>query len=434
MKQTAYIIMATVMLATAGCDDSLVKNVGETPAATVNRYDVRLVIDLPADLDGVELTDERYEFKNISTGRTSTFDAADGIRLMAGLYDVTYTAGARLASGNMSVVRAFTQSVQVTGPGTVVSMTAWHNMTSEDLVIAEVFFAGTLQPSGNSYYGDDYVKLYNNTGHVVYADGLTLFETKFLTTQKYQYEPDVMDRAVTVQALYTVPGSGTDHPVQPGGYLTLADIAIDHRVSNPNSFDLSHADFEWYDVSKSPAHMDIDNPDVPNLDKWYCYTQSFWMLHDRGFKAYGIARIPVDKDTYLKEYRYDYEYTMVLESGTFPMSQSAYMLPNEWVVDIVNCSVASAYAWNLCAPSLDMGWTGCGTIDKDKTRYFHSVRRKMLRLNGDGNPILKDTNNSSEDFNPHCTPSETELQHAATDAQGTPCTTLTHDGVTPMNR
>ena len=118
------------------------KNAGETPAATVSRYDVRLVIDLPADLDGVELTDERYEFKNISTGRTSTFDAADGIRLMTGLYDVTYTASARLASGNMSVVRAFTQSVQVTGPGTVVRMTAWHNMTSDDLVIAEVFFTG----------------------------------------------------------------------------------------------------------------------------------------------------------------------------------------------------------------------------------------------------------------------------------------------------
>lgn len=430
----AYPLMLAALLATAACDDSLVKNAGEGGTTGAQRYAVTITIDLPDDLQGVELTDETYAFKNISTGRTSTFDTPEDISVMAGLYDVTYTAKAHLPGGSISDVRAFAQSVEVTGPGAGAGMTAWHNITTDDLVIAEVFFSGTLQPSGNSYYGDDYVKLYNNTGHVVYADGVTLFETKFLTTQKYVYEPDVMDRAVTVQALYTVPGNGTEHPIEPGGYLTLADVAIDHRVANPNSFDLSHADFEWYDVSSSPSHMDIDNPDVPNLDKWYCYTQSFWMLHDRGFKAYGIARIPIDKETYLRDYRYDYDYTMVLESGTFPMSQSAYMLPNEWVVDIVNCSVASAYAWNLCAPSLDMGWTYCGTIDKDKTRYFHSVRRKMLHKNDAGNPVLKDTNNSTEDFNPFCIPSEIEHQHTATDADGTPCTTLTYDGVTPMDQ
>lgn len=241
-----------------------------------------------------------------------------------------------------------------------------------------------------------------------------------------------MDKAVTVQALYTVPGNGREHPVQPGEYFTLADVAIDHRVANPNSFDLSGADFEWYDDSNSPAHPDIDNPDVPNLDKWYCYTQSFWMLHNRGFKAYGIARIPVAKETYLKDYRYTYNYTMVLEAGTFPMSQSAYMMPNEWVVDIVNCSVASDYVWNLCAPSLDMGWTHCGKIDKDKTRFFRSVRRKMLYLDDKGHPVLKDTNNSTEDFNPDCIPSEIERQGTAMDAGGSKCTTVTYDGVTPV--
>ena len=125
---------------------------------------------------------------------------------------------------------------------------------------------------------------------------------------------------------------------------------------------------------------------------------------------------------------------MILEAGTFPMSGTAYMIPNEWIVDIVNCSVASSYAWNLCTPSLDMGWTGCGTIDNDKTRFFHSVRRKMLYLNDEGNPVLKDTNNSSEDFNANCIPSEIELQGTATDAYGTPCTTMTYDGVIPFSK
>lgn len=420
-----YLIIIIAALLAGGCDDS--------SGNGIILYGVALSIEMPEDAREAELDNETFEFRNISTGRTTVFTDAADIRLMTGLYDVAYTAEALLPNGVVSTVRAFSQSVQVTGDNTAVRMKAYHNVENDDLIIAEVFFTGTLQPSGNQYYGDDYVKLYNNTDHVVYADGITLFESKFLTTQKYSYEPDIMDRAMTVQALYTVPGSGREHPVRPGEYFTLADIAIDHRVANPNSFDLSGADFEWYDVSSSPAHIDIDNPDVPNLDKWYCYTQSFWMLHNRGLKAYGIARIPMPRETYLKDYRYTYDYTMVLESGTFPMSQTAYMLPNEWIVDVVNCSVATGYAWNLCAPRLDMGWTHCGTTDKDKSRFFHSVRRKMLYIDDGGRPVLKDTNNSTEDFNADCTPSETERQGTATDAAGTACTTMTYDGVTPIH-
>ena len=69
-------------------------------------------------------------------------------------------------------------------------------------------------------------------------------------------------------------------------------------------------------------------------------------------------------------------------------------------------------------------------MDHDKTRYFHSVRRKMLYLKN-GRPVLKDTNNSTEDFNPHCIPSEIENQGTAIDVNGTPCTQRTWDGVTP---
>lgn len=302
---------------------------------------------------------------------------------------------------------------------------------SEDMVIAEVFFTGTLQSSGNNYYGDDYVKLYNNSNHLVYADGLTFFESKFLTTEKFDYTPDIMEEAMTVQALYTIPGSGTDHPVRPGEYLLLADTGIDHRTLNPNSFDLSHADFEWYDISSSPNNMDIDAPGVPNLDKWYCYSKSFFILHNRGFRAYGIARIPVDKETYLRDYLYNYEYVMVLESGTFPMSQDAYRLPNEWIVDVVNCSIPTNRIWNVSSSTLDKGWTYCGDYDKDKNRFFHSVRRKLLGFASEGIAILKDTDNSSEDFNPFVIASEIELQGTAIDTKGSKANSITYDGITP---
>lgn len=393
---------------------------------------VEIILSSEVDIDTASISNATFEFKNVSNGQTYSFSPDEDIKVIPGIYNISFTADVAMHDGLMSQIKAARTSVIIEGDVTRIELKPFISLVNDDFIISEVFFTGTLQSSGNQYYGDDYVKIYNNTDHVLYADGLTLFETKFLTTEKYNYTPDIMDEAVTVHALYTIPGSGKEHPVQPGEYLILADTGIDHRVINPNSFDLSNADWEWYDISTAPTHLDIDSPTTPNLDKWYCYTLSFWLLHNRGFKAYGLARIPVEKETFLKDYWYTYDYDIVNEAGSFPMSASAYKLPNAWIKDIVNCSVASEYAWNLCHPSLDSGWTFCGTIDKDKTRYFHSVRRKMVGLSEEGNPILQDTNNSSVDFNPYCIPSEIELQATSIDLTGTPCTSLTYDGLVPM--
>ncbi len=426
MKQ---LILSTICLIlglfAASCDDSL--------SGSIDATEVTVSVAMPSDFPEVAVEGEKISFRNIASGRTSRFVPGESIKLIAGMYDVAYEASATLPNGAASTFRASQQSVIVSGASCSIALNAYCIIDAGDLIVSEIFFSGTLQRSGNQYYGDDYVKLYNNTDRVIYADGLTFFETKFLTTEKRDYTPDIMDEAVTVQALYTIPGSGHDHPVAPGEYLLLADTGIDHRIVNPNSFDLSHADFEWYDISTKPNNLDIDGPTVDNLNKWYCYTQSFFLLHNRGFKSYGIARIPVERETYLRDYLYSFDYEIVSAAGTFPMSGTAYKLPNEWIVDIVNCSVESKYAWNLCAPSLDSGWTHCGTIDKDKKRYFRAVRRKLLHINESGNPVLKDTNNSSADFNPDVIPSEIELQHSAIDADGTPASTITYDGITPIS-
>lgn len=410
------------------CDDSFSESGSASVAA-------KFVVTRQADASDAILLTERLSLRNVTSGQTEQFySTVSEITIVPGLYDVTYEAEIQLSSGAVSTLRAAATSVSIISNGQLVTLQGYSNIETDDLIIAEVFFAGTLRSSGNQYYGDDYVKLYNNTDHVIYADGITLFESKFTTTEKYEHTPNIMNQAVNVQALYTVPGNGTEHPVLPGEYFLLCDTGIDHRVANPNSFDLSHADFEWYDVSTSPSNLDIDSPLVPNLDKWYCYTKSFWMLHNRGFKAFGIARIPVASETYLTDYKYHYDYTIVSAAGSFPMSADSYRIPNEWIIDVVNCSVESEYVWNVCAPELDCSWTHCGTIDKDKTRYFHSVRRKMLYLNEQGNPVLKDTNNSSEDFNADCIASEIELQGTVMDADGTLCTVITYDGVTPIEK
>ncbi len=170
------------------CDDKL----GDIASTT--SLPVHLNITMPADLDGAEtgeLSDEVFEIKNVTTGRVTTYTSRNDINLPPGLYDVSYNAVVSVtdANGNVAVknIMAFAQSVEISTTGSTINLNTYLYVPTDDFIISEVFFTGTLRPTGNQYYGDDYVKIYNNTDHVLYADGLTFLESKFTTTQKYNY-------------------------------------------------------------------------------------------------------------------------------------------------------------------------------------------------------------------------------------------------------
>ena len=165
------------------------------------------------------------------------------------------------------------------------------------------------------------------------------------------------------------------------------------------------------------------------MDKWYCDTKSIFILHNQGFTSFALARIPVSKQEFLTDYYYTYNYTLYLPSGTFPMSGDGFKIPNQWIVDGVTCSVESDRKWNVLPAAIDAGWTWCGRMSSDSDRFFKSVRRKMLYLTADGRRVLKDSNNSSLDFNPACTPSIIEVQQSAVNASGEKASTITYDGV-----
>lgn len=393
----------------------------------------------PEGVDDLQILKETVVFRNLSSGEEMRFDSTEGLAIPVGIYECSYEAEATYVNAGdeeSAVVEGRlignAESVQVTAAGFKLVLPVYLSVDKDDFIFEEIFFTGTRRASGSSYIGDTYFKIYNNTDHVLYADGLAICESKFKSTQFYTYTPDIRQDEMTVHAIYVIPGNGTEHPVAPGESLVICDTGIDHRISNPNSFDLSDADFEWYDESTNPSHTDIDSPTVPNLDKWYCYTLTVFVPHNRGFSSFALARIPIGKEAYLSDYYYDYEYTIYVPAGTFPMSSSAYRLPNEWIVDGVNCSVETDRQWNVLPPSIDAGWTHCGAMDSDENRFFKSIRRKMLYLTDDGIKVLKDTNNSTADFNPDCVPSLVEMQHAAIDASGTKAERVTYDGVQPV--
>lgn len=268
----------------------------------------------------------------------------------------------------------------------------------EGFVISEIFFTGTTTPDGFMYTDDQYIKIGNNSDTTMYADGIAFIESFFTSDDKHDYQPNIMDEAMTIVAIYVVPGTGRDVPVQPGEELLIALTAIDHRPINPNSFDLSKADFEIYDKCSHPEG-DQDNPKVPNLVNWYANFEGTFVMHTRGVKSYALARPMVDMKTYMTKFRYKFGY--IFRQGDFvvPMDEREYFMPNSWIIDAVNLAVPTVHEWNLVSPTLDKGFTYCGHVDFDETRYNKSVIRKK-----EGRKWI-DTNNSTEDFLPNAVPS-----------------------------
>lgn len=319
------------------------------------------------------------------------------ITLPLGYYDLTVN-----ALGDGQPIRAYQRGVKVESDCTVELYADFVTSGEGDFVLAEIFFAGTETPEGKRYIGDKYFVIFNNASDTLPADGLILIEADLNSVQKYDLgDHDFRDKYFAVDAMYRVPGDGHTYLVPPGQALLIADNAMDHTAANANSFDLSLADFEWYDVSSSAGATDVDNPNVPNLDKLYCYTQTIWVPHNQGHKSFGLARFP-DGLTAEQYFATDslyvkYDYEVVTSAGTFSQSRKSYMLPNEWIVDAVNMAPSETFQWLTCSDKLDAGYTYVAPTGSDVTRFGKAVRRKTKGIINN-HRVLQDTNNSTDDF------------------------------------
>lgn len=317
------------------------------------------------------------------------------LELSAGSYEVraagsvNYTQSGTTATGE---VAGFVSKIDIlTATTYTVPLSLKITPSGEgDFIIEEIFFTGTATPEGKQYFGDQYIKLYNPTNKVLYADGLILADSEFLTVTKRDYTPNIMAEAFTAGSMVQIPGNGTQYPVQPGASIVIAEQGINHKENNPNSIDLSKADFENF---YPPRVKDVDGVGVTNNINLH----GIFIFNNRGNRSYVIARFP--EGTATATLQYDYEYKV----ATKLMQRQALKIPNNWIVDAVNLSTKTGFEWIVTSSSLDSGWAYVANDEKDTSRYGKSVRRKVLSEKN-GKPIFKDTNDSTEDFEILTTP------------------------------
>lgn len=344
---------------------------------------------------------------NIATGRVqTTITDTTGVlhfSLEEGVYNISVTGQKTLTTviTNGTSQQEYSQTVDLSGliekilvTGDTVSRTVSLQIAQKGngFVIKEIYFSGSTTPSKGSYYQDQFIEIYNNTDSVLYADSLSIVESTHLSNSAI-YEYSSYSGYLIAGAIYTIPGNGTTYPVEPGKSLVIASLAIDHIAVNANSpVDLSGADFEWYDGGK-----DVDVPEVPNMVRNFCYSNTIWVMHVKGYHAYALFR----PSTSYSEFFSENSVNVSTASGS---SVTRVKIPDSLIIDGVELGSAGSIGSKSLSTAIDVSYTYCTSSYSGK-----SVRRKVLKWVGD-RAILQDTNNSGVDFTPDATPSPREVE------------------------
>ncbi len=355
-------------MVTCNDDDSIDMSSGDIGLKLPSLVDNATKHDLTATIENIN-TGAVIE-KNMNDLSLSNLDLEDGLYNITVRGEVTYQTSYVVKNedeeGNVteetitkdvtSEVRGTKENVEIKGGSFTLSIPLFLASKSDSFVISEIFFSWTRTPEGKPYFYDSFFELYNNTDEVLYADGLCIGETKLKTAHTLEdFSPDIRDEAVPLRTVYRIPGSGKEHPVQPGKTFVFCDIAIDHTGENPNSIDLSKADFEWYDINE----RDTDTPEVPNMERVVIENANVvWKPFSRGQHSYVLFRVEntISAEQFAIDQVFHYEFT--LKGNTH--DKDVWKIENSKVIDAVECSTPSAFEWKAMSPSLDLTWTHSG--------------------------------------------------------------------------
>lgn len=301
--------------------------------------------------------------------------------------------------------------------------------TIGDWVIKQVYYAGSHTTNGASFR-DQFVELYNNSNKTLYADSLYfaqlfgsntispnhstgvyindagLLQNQWDWSKAYGAGADAATKYVYARTIFRVPGNGSTYPVEPGTGIVLAATAVNHKAPYTNAggtsvsindpsltIDLSQADFEFYlrDAIPNPLDSDVDNPGVPNLVVTDRIVNRDLILDNPGREAIVIFKTNANIPTEYKRFA-----TPNYATAADTIGRDRYLqIPDNVIIDAVQIQppVPANRVPRRLVASLD-----AGAFNVPAGQYSsQSMIRKTSSTIGT-RKVLKDTNNSNEDF------------------------------------
>ena len=257
-------------------------------------------------------------------------------------------------------------------------------------VIKEVYYTGSETPEGDTYFRDQFIEIYNNTNETLYADGLyiaSIYGASGQINPNTEPTPFQDDQdAAYASNVWRVPGSGNDVPVDPGESLVIAQHGIDHADDpdgNPASpVNLGDADFEMY----TGRDQDIDVADVSNMERTY-FTGGFYSL----VPVFGPAWVLFETE--------DFDSLEEVAVPDLDFLGPRIRVPNELIIDGFEAlQTPTSDDFKRLPLSVDAGFVAASGT------YTSESARRLVQREDNGRRILKNTNNTGNDFEVISTP------------------------------
>lgn len=360
----------------------------------LTKISVTVKVELPDGYKSGVASRAAVKLTNKGTGASQTMVTnAAGLAIfndvISGTYDVSGTKSltsnenaAETGSLLAMSLNATKADVSISPNAAMVSLKLSGSATG-NLVIKEVYYTGSKTASGGTYFSDQFIELYNNSSEVIYLDGLCISDiygaSGLINTNSLPSQFNTDKQHVYASNVWRIPGSGNQHPLNPGASIVIAQDGVNHKEAtlNPNSpVDLSAADWESY--NERPDNRDADAPNVPNLERIH-FTGGFdWLI--TVFGPGIVIYKPADANA--------------LEKVTIPGGTTQYVkVPNSVVLDAFEAlKDANSAAFKRIPEGLDAGF-----VFASDTYTSESFRRKKMPAQG-SRIVLQDTNNSQNDF------------------------------------
>lgn len=298
------------------------------------------------------------------------------------------------------------------------------------LVIKEVFYSGhsyTYDEFGATLMKDHFIELFNNSDQTIYLDGLYVADVWTPATADFETapllsileDPSLDHDYIYANIVVRIPGSGSEHPLEPGKSFLIATNAIDFKSEVEKAgneygmpvdaeklshiIDLSVADMETYAVKwmqeqgrTGNDYFDLDNPAVSNVENiYYTKNSDFFYLDPT-----GAAPVVFRSEEELNEENI-YVYSYQPQGSTTPSEIALMKIPAECVIDGADfVNNRESARWKRLPAVIDMGF---GYIPNDTGSLMNVGQRRKIDEEASakaGRCILQDTNNTTNDFEP----------------------------------
>ena len=388
---------------------------------------------------GFGFTYEKTSVKitNLTTNQTyTTTAAADGTAtfksVSPGNYDLSATLPVTAADFNAktgsNAVEDVTYNGSLTRQSVIADAQLAVTLTSGrigDFVIKQIYYAGSSAANG-AIFRDQFIEIYNNSNATLYADslyfgqalGINTVSTRIDLTQGFYQSSGQYDWAKSVnmtatspntnfiyaKTIFMIPGTGKQHPVEPGQSIIIAASALNHQapytgadgraisVKDPSlTVDLSKADFEVYlgdQPNINPLASDVNNPSVTNVTVIDNNTNRDLILDNLGRDGLFLFKTTADPKAWPKFATPD-ETQITISTKLF------IQIPNQYIIDGVGLqqTVVASRMPKRMPDALDAG----ETFVPGGSYSSQAVVRKTNRTIG-SRIVLKDSNNSTSDF------------------------------------